>query len=165
MNYSDILHNPHFNNLASIVRVPFWSKDWKEQHARVPFWTLIDNLKKVTPLDPAWNKTEVMVALTKLLVSLTEADERLSYTEEDLAWLVETLDSDNHKTIIMLWMAWFSASDTMLTPVEIAEKTGTSESQWRNKAAAGEFPGAVKSGGTWQIPKSILRSLNILQAK
>ena len=162
MNYSDILKNPHFNNLAAIVRVPFHSLEWKTKHPEVAFWTLMDNLKSVTPLDPKWNKCEVVEALTSLLVSLTKADSRLSYTEEDLNWLFSVLDTEQHKTIILLWMAWFSAPDEGMTTAEIAEATGTSESQWRNKAAAGYFPGARKTGKTWVIPKSILKSRSLI---
>ena len=38
------------------------------------------------------------------------------------------------------------------TAAEAAVFTGTSESSWRNRAAAGQFPGAVKRGKTWLIP-------------
>ena len=38
------------------------------------------------------------------------------------------------------------------TPSEAAAFTGTAESTWRNRAAAGEIPGAVKKGKQWLIP-------------
>ncbi len=39
-----------------------------------------------------------------------------------------------------------------VTPNEAAAFTGTAESSWRNRAAAGEIPGAVKKGKQWLIP-------------
>lgn len=38
------------------------------------------------------------------------------------------------------------------TPVEAAALTGTSESGWRNRAAAGKIAGAIKKGKQWLIP-------------
>ena len=38
------------------------------------------------------------------------------------------------------------------TAAEAAVFTGTSESSWRNRAAVGQIPGAVKRGKTWLIP-------------
>lgn len=47
-------------------------------------------------------------------------------------------------------------SHFFLTPQEVAAATGTSDSQWRNKAAAGEIPGAIKKGKQWLLPRSVL---------
>lgn len=47
-------------------------------------------------------------------------------------------------------------AQSFVTPAEVAAATGTSESQWRNKAAAGVIPGAVKKGKQWLLPRSIL---------
>lgn len=159
MNYSDILENPHFNNLAAIIRVPFLSLSWRKRHADVPFWTLIENFSAVTPADNSkWNKSQVISTFTQLLLELTTADPRLSYTPDDFAWFVGVLDSDQHKLIIKLFQAWFSAPDKLMTPTEIAEQTGTASSTWRNKAANGEIPGSIKKGKQWLIPVSVLRS-------
>ncbi len=49
-----------------------------------------------------------------------------------------------------------------LTPAEIAAATGTAESTWRNKAAAGEVPGAVKKGKQWLIPATTLEEHRIV---
>jgi len=38
------------------------------------------------------------------------------------------------------------------TASEAAAFTGTAESGWRNRAAAGEISGAIKRGKTWLIP-------------
>jgi hypothetical protein len=48
-------------------------------------------------------------------------------------------------------------NDLVMTPVEIAQATGTAESTWRNKAAAGEIPGAVKKGKQWLIPREYVQ--------
>lgn len=49
-----------------------------------------------------------------------------------------------------------SSTESWLTPQEVAEATGTSDSQWRNKAAAGDIPGAIKKGKQWLLPRSVL---------
>ncbi|MCE7937761.1 MAG: DNA-binding protein [Chloroflexi bacterium CFX6] len=46
--------------------------------------------------------------------------------------------------------------DLYLTPAEAAALTGTSESGWRNKAASGSIPGAVKKGKQWLLPRAAL---------
>ena len=49
--------------------------------------------------------------------------------------------------------------EEMYTPAEIAEFTDTSEAQWRNKAAAGLLPGAIKKGKQWLIPRSAIEKI------
>lgn len=48
-----------------------------------------------------------------------------------------------------------------LTPAEVAAATDTAESGWRNKAAAGEIPGAVKKGKQWLLLRSVLRAQGV----
>lgn len=48
------------------------------------------------------------------------------------------------------------ASLDFVTPGEAAVLTGTAESGWRNRAAAGKIPGAVKKGKQWLIPRSAI---------
>lgn len=50
------------------------------------------------------------------------------------------------------------SAESWMTPQEVAEATDTSDSQWRNKAAAGNIPGAVKKGKQWLLPRSVLRA-------
>lgn len=157
MRFSDILANPHFNNLAAIIRVPFQSQGWKQQRsATVRFWTLIKELDdaRAEPFD----KARWLVALSRLLVAITGADPTLSYTTDDLEWLVAQMDGAYAATVASMFMASFSAPDEMLTPAEIAAATGTAESSWRNKAAAGEIPGALKKGKQWLLPRSVVLS-------
>lgn len=160
MKYSEIIRNPHFNNLAAIIRVSF-DTSWQRSHAGTPFWTLQDKfLATIAPDLPQIDRGEVVRTFTDMIVALVKADDRLTYTEDDLKWFVEILDRPvgEAKAILHMLSAWWSAPDTMLTPVEVAEKTGTAESTWRNKAAAGEIPGAVKKGKQWLLPLSVLRS-------
>lgn len=53
------------------------------------------------------------------------------------------------------------SAESWMTPKEVAEATGTSDSQWRNKAAAGQIPGAVKKGKQWLLPRSMLRAQGV----
>jgi len=162
MKYSDILKSDHFNNLAAIIRVPFLSEHWRKEHDEVPFWSLLDELNEVKTEEYfATNRAEFVNRFCAFLVTLTAADERLTYSEEDLVWFIEVMDSEHALSIISLLFAWFSAPDTMLTPTEVAAATGTAESGWRNKAAAGLIPGAVKKGKQWLLPRSVLRGQGI----
>lgn len=159
MKYSDVLRNPHFNNLAAIVRVPFLSQTWRSEHPEVPFWKLLDEMDQVKTAQAfASNRQEFVERFCAFLVALTTADPHLAYIEADMQWFAEVMDSEHALTIISLLFAWFSAPDTMLTPAEAAEISGMAESTWRNKAASGEVPGAIKKGKQWLLPQSVVRS-------
>jgi len=158
MTYSEILHNKHFRRLAAIIRVPYRSQRWRSAHPDVPFWTLIENLDRVTPLDGSWNRHLVARAFTDLIVAITRADERLGYSEMDLDWLIDVLDrpKEEANAILKMLQAYASAPDDLLTIGEVAALTDEAESTWRNRAAAGEIPGAVKKGKTWLLPRSMV---------
>lgn len=47
----------------------------------------------------------------------------------------------------LTWADW-------LTCAEAAALSGTSESGWRNRCAAGLVPGATKKGKQWLIPRT-----------
>lgn len=155
MNYSDLLKQPNFQNVSAIIRRALTSVHWKRQHREVPFWLLWNKLNAVTPLDTKWNKTAVISAFTELLMALADADESLRYSTDDMTWLVSVIDDQElNKVTISLLKAYATAPDEFLTPAEAAELTNTHESGWRNRAAAGEIPGAFKKGKQWLIPRS-----------
>jgi hypothetical protein len=166
LNHTEILRNEHFNNLAAILRVSL-TDHWRNEHPSVPVLKREDDLAKLVfaknwPVD----KAEVLDCLTGWLTGLVQADPELMwYTMEDLDWLLGVLDSDDAKTVLSLFMAWIRAETEYLTPAEIAERTGTAESGWRNKAAAQEIPGAVKKGKQWLLPEVVLRAKGILKAE
>lgn len=156
-NFSDIIKDPHFVNLAAIARRSFRSRKWQERHPEVPFKTLWKHLDAVTPVDGTrWDKAAVMAAITDILTAGFGARSSFRHTEEDLHWLADVLDSKQHVMIISLWKAFSVAPDELMTPAEVAEATGTAESGWRNKAAAGAIPGAIKKGKQWLLPRSVL---------
>ena len=166
MKYTDVLRNEHFNNLASVIRVPFQSIAWKRQHAAVPFWMLVGEFAdavKPSKGDVPLDRARTIKAMTDLLLSVSQADERLTYAPEDIDWFVSVLDMPDAeaRAILNLFSAWFSAADTYVTPAEVATATNTAESGWRNKAAAGEIPGAIKKGKQWLLPVAWLRSRGI----
>jgi len=159
MKYSDILRNEHFNNLAAIIRVPFWSEAWRKQYNGVPFWSMLNDLNEIkTEQHFSQNRAEFVARFCDLISSVTIADSNLDYTEADLAWFIQAMDDEHALAIASLLLAWASAPDELLTPAEVAEITGTADSTWRNKAAAGEIPGAVKKGKQWLLPRSVLRA-------
>ena len=151
--FTDIIRDPHFASLAAIARRSFRSKKWQERHPEIPIKSLWKHLEAVTPVDGTrWDKAVVMTAITDILIASAPG----KYTEDDLRWLADVLDSKQHVVIISLWKAYAVAPDEFVTPAEVAEATGTAESGWRNKAAAGAIPGAFKKGKQWLLPRSVL---------
>lgn len=161
MSKSEVLRNPHFNNLAAIIRVAVRSSGWRTKHADVPVKTLekgFSDLVLFSEMPP--DKTQVIEQFGNLILAISQADERLFYTEDDYRWFVEVLDADEWWKLALM-CAWYSAPDEQLTPSEIAAKTDTNESTWRNKAAFGQVPGAIKKGKQWLLPRSVLRSQGV----
>jgi len=167
MKYHSILRNEHFNNLAANIRVPLLSPGWRKRHPHVPLVSLEKQFSAAVFNDvwnhgnDVWNHGEVLTAFVNLITAIVEADERLHYSKEDMDWFVQVLEGDNAPTVMALFCTWYRAPDTFLTPAEIAEKTGTAESTWRNKAAAGAIPGAIKKGKQWLLPQTALRSQGV----
>lgn len=64
-------------------------------------------------------------------------------------------NSEEIADMAVLIAGWAPVAD-YLTPAEAAQATGTSESHWRNKAAAGKVPGAIKKGKQWLLPRSFV---------
>jgi hypothetical protein len=66
-------------------------------------------------------------------------------------------NSDEVADMAVTISGWAPIMD-WLTPAEAAALTNTAESTWRNKAAAGQVPGAIKKGKQWLIPRAWLRA-------
>lgn len=157
--FTAIIKHPNFVRISAIIRMPFWSHNWKRAHPDVPFWSLLDDVKK--PLQIG-NREEVFGALSGLLREIADATERLRYSIDDMDWLVRTLDKPDWTTTIWLLMAYASAPDTLYSSAELAAVTETAESTWRKYAANGAVPGAVKKGKQWLLPKSVLIAQELL---
>jgi len=105
--YSDILRNPHFNNLAAIIRQPFLSKQWRREHSAVPFWQILDGLNKAKEAQAK----EFVIVFCDLLSKLAAADFSLAYTIDDLAWFINAMDGEHALTVASLLLAYASASE------------------------------------------------------
>ncbi len=168
MNYTDIIHNPHFNNLAIIFNVPFWTVShssplYKRLKSEIPFRSLWKKFDTVTPIDVPLNKEAAIDAFTDLLLAVTTAaPELLWYTQDDLDWFFGMLDSENGLVMISLFKAWVSAKHTYLTPKQVSKITGAAESTMRNRAAGQSgskaIPGCKKPGKDWLIPLAVLQA-------
>jgi hypothetical protein len=157
MKFSQVLRNKHFNNLAAIIRVAATSIAWRERHADVPFWTLHSAFFDLVFM-PGKRRNDITAAFVGLITALTAADEHLFYTVDDMDWFVSVLDSDDRDVVLALFCAWAVAPCDFCTPDEAAEQFGGAASTWRNKAAAGDIPGAVKKGKQWLLPLPVLRA-------
>lgn len=158
--FTDILHNDHFQNIALVLRRAGWPTAWRQAHPNVPYWTLTDKLKKVATAEfYHTNRSEIVNRFLDLFNAIVIADPRVYYGPDDLDWFVGEFERPHGLAMLWLMLAWVSAVPDYLTPLEIADETGTHESGWRNKAAAGEIPGAVKKGKQWLIPRWAVRDV------
>lgn len=158
MKAREVLRNEHFNRLAALIRVPFHSSEWRQEHYEVDFWSMIESLDGAIEID---SPEYILETLTSLLVAITKADSSLSYTPEDFDWIVEVLDDGDREMVFRLFQAWYAAEDKVITVEEAAEITGEAASTWRNRANRGEVPGARKMGKTWLLPVSSLRMMGV----
>lgn len=163
--FSEIIHNPHFNNLAVILNIPFHSGWWKQHNVDIPFKTLWRNFDKVTDFEAEFNRSQVVEAFTELIVSVTKSSPSLLYTKEDLNWFFGILDDEDGQkvaAILALFKAWVVARHTFLTPGQVAEITGKSQSNYRNRAAGRQgyqrIPGCRNPGKDWLIPLAVLQA-------
>jgi len=165
MELTQILNNPHFCNLVAIIRIPLHSYEWRDENPEVRFSARIHSIESWvtrTQFQSESDKFEFMQRFISLLKDMMKADDRLRYTSADIQWFTEAMMQEQALVIMSMLFASAYAEYQYLTPPEIAAKTGTSESNWRNKAAAGEFPGATKRGKLWHIPLSVLQSRGII---
>lgn len=161
--FSEILHNEHLQNIALVIRAG-WPKKWRDEHPHVPYWNLTDKLKRVATAEFfESNRREIVNRFFDLFNAIIEADPRIRVETDDLDWFIRTMDQPHGLAVLWLLLAWASATPDYLTPQEIADASGTHESTWRNKAAAGGIPGAVKRGGEkgrlWLIPREAVRDI------
>ena len=162
MSIHGAINDPHFQNLAAVLGVPYRMYRWRQEHATVPFWTLHEALEKAlaaSKIDGDGNR--VVSAFLTLLTEVRAADPHLAYSEDDMTYFLGACDDHGAALMVGMLIAYASAREDYHTPAEIAAATGTAESGWRNKAAAGDFPGSLKKGKQWLIPASLLRARGI----
>lgn len=97
------------------------------------------------------------------VAEITARDILFTGVKSSMAQRLNQLSHFKHAELIWRLPTFYEmAEPTMLTPAEIAVKTGTSESSWRNRAAAGKIPGAFKKGKQWLIPYEYSRAQKVL---
>ncbi len=151
MQITQILNNQHFCNIVAIIRVPLHSREWRDENPEVRFEARIFSIESLMTryhFQDEGDKYEFTERFISLLKDFKKADDRLRYTKDDIQWFVEVTEQEQALVIMSMLLASAHAEDEYLTPPQIAVKTVTSESDWRYKAAVGEFPGATKRGKT-----------------
>lgn len=152
-NFSAIVRDPHFRALCVPIRAGY-SYNWRRKHPEVPFWTLLERLETASKGYEMYPQ-EYMPALTALLDAIGRASPQLRVRAEDLTGYLALVQQEGH-WLVMAFLAFSSAKSDFVTPAQVAAATGTAESTWRNKAAAGDIPGAVKAGKQWLLPRDIM---------
>lgn len=160
MTFSDIVNNEYFARLCVPIRVALQSPQWRHRHPEIPFWTLYDRFTKLGQGYTQFPEyqADYINALRALLDAIGKATPRLAYHADDIDGYLRLMDEQG-RHVVAMFAAYASAADSFVTPVEAAEFTGTVESLWRNRAAAGDIPGAMKKGKQWLLPKSVLSAV------
>jgi hypothetical protein len=158
MTLVSIVRDPNFVRVAAILRVPLRSAAWRSDH-QINFWPLFDTFDRTTA-SAGFDRNDVLGAFGDLMRAIASADERLAYTEDDIAWFLGVLDGEYPQTTIAMLKAFAAASDVMVTADELASITGDGRSTWRLRAQ--RIPGALVKGKTWLFPKSVLVAMNML---
>ena len=105
MPFSEVIASPHFQTFSEFLHTPLRSQRWRQEHPRVPIAQLEAQVVSAATAEIfATNRQECTNRLLRLLSAIAEADLDRSYTEEDLAWLVEILDGSAERALAVLWM-------------------------------------------------------------
>lgn len=160
MDYLNVTQDHSFQRLAAFIRAAS-ATEWAQAHPESKFGFYYANFVRLARQYHPDLRGDLMTAFSGMTSAAVEVDVMLSHyvTTDAVAWFVGLLDGNRQavKTTLALLLAVASCEDTTLTPVEAAERTGTSESGWRNRAAAGLVPGARKVGKQWLIPSAWLK--------
>lgn len=152
-NFSSIVRDPHFRALCVPIRAAY-SYGWRRKHPTVPFWALLERLETASKGYEMYPQ-EYVPALTAMLDAIGRASPQLRCRSEDLTAYLALVEQEGH-WLVMAFCAFCSAKSDFVTPAQVSAATGTAESTWRNKAAAGDISGAVKAGKQWLLPKDIM---------
>jgi hypothetical protein len=152
---SALVQNEHFLRFVALLSVP-QSPGWRMRHPKVPsVRATLDRLMKLSTALP--ERTIIEQFLTEfagMLVWIVEADESLRYSERDMTWIVESLESRDAPLIFSLLFAYASCPVHWYSAEQLSEFTDKAASTWRNLAAEGSIIGTRKVGKVWLFPAS-----------
>lgn len=160
MKLTDIIRTPEFRKIAAILRLTY-TTTFTRAHKDIPLLTQRDLVAKLA-FDGAIIKTnpdEFFREFSKLLTLIEKASPRMRVSVADLTWLTEKVKSKDGYAILALLMGYSSAKDRMVTPAMLGEITDKSSRTWRDRARAGDIPGAFQTGSNemqWLIPVSVV---------
>ena len=158
-NLLQIVTDRSFRRLCVPVRCAMRLAHWRERHPGVPFWTLANQLVKLTNIYRLQSDRETqrayLEALSKLLTAIGDADPRLRVNADDITGYIRLLD-EHGGALAGIFLGYSSSTTDYVTPAQVAAFTGDAESTWRNRAARHEIPLAWKAGKQWLLPKDVL---------
>lgn len=97
------------------------------------------------------DKQFFLTNFVEMVNAAVSADPSIQVAEENIKWAVDAISTHDTLSLALVWTLSVTPPH-YLTPAEVAAATGTAESSWRNKCAAGQIEGAVKKGKRWLIP-------------
>ena len=121
--YTALSDNPHFQHLSALWHVGY-SMHWRQAHAGVPFWSLTNQVIQVVTDLPTIAKQAVFNTFLDLFFSMINADRRLHYSTADMDWLIETIEREDARTCLLLFVGHASCSRTRSPAQESEEEHG-----------------------------------------
>jgi len=157
------INNPHAQAVAALLRHTVCNPSAPTMRIDYNAWHLI---KRIVSGDPkSIHKSQVqslIEAFCKLTPSIAQ-EARLSITEDDLTWLITTIEAQDSLSIhLMLAMATMTPKNDLISLNESADMLGhKSTSTLRTWISEGRFFSASKPGGRdWLLARSELELRN-----
>jgi len=153
---TNIITDPHFIRLTAATRRAYYATH-DPYRLRDRVRNDLDQLMKHYTTNQI-NLSEHATAFQKLLALVRRVTPAMPVRPEDLTWYLDSVATQG-AVVVTLFGAYAVARERMVTPAEVAAATGTGESTWRNRAAAGDIPGALMKGKQWLLPADTLAAL------
>lgn len=156
-NLYSITQNPHFQRIAAAFGFVLVRREWRKAHANTNILGLEAGLASAVFRDAY--KPELVLDRTLALINAiqTPADSLVRFQADDIAWLVQSINSDDGKTVMVMLLAYARASVKWYTPARLALLTGDGESTWRKRAAEDPRLMAQRHGKQWIVPQTGLQ--------
>jgi hypothetical protein len=159
----EVLSNEHLNRFAGVLAIA-QAPGWRRLHPQVAdVRGRLDRLARIIRGGETFDQQAFLSEWTTLFLEIVSADPALFYTESDMDWLIQTLESGPQAgMVLLLLLAAASASPRWYSAEQLAEITGLSAVTWRKRAAHPENPWmAQKRGKTWLFNELVLRARGV----
>lgn len=154
MSLTEVLRDPHLVRFAAILKLVRHAA-WRRAHPTVPVLAHFGKLERMN-LHVRKMRSEFVQEFLALLNAVRAADDRLSYSDDDLMWLLAAADNEAAAMIFTVMLTMSVSPSKLISAAQVSEIAGKTDRSWRGRAEAGDFPGAEKVGSVWLFPLEAL---------